>query len=382
MTADTLVDEVALALFLERKRFRSALLGTDPDEAGDQRRNIDLPLAAARFRNLPAGLREHGRRCRERARQSLDAAAAAGIEAIGWRDVRYPRQLGTFDDRPPVVWLKGDIGVLDRPAVAIVGSRAASPYAISVAERLASELGSYGVVVVSGCARGVDGAAHRGALGGGGATIAVLGSGVDVIYPPEHATLAESITASGALLSEFPPGVRPLRHHFPRRNRLISGLARGVVVVEAGAGSGSLITAGFAADQGREVMAVPGNVLSGRSTGAHALIRDGAAIVETADDILQQIGIGSLGGVADPAAPGGRGEEVRAQEAEDDAAARADPLLRHMDPGELYSVDELIGRSGLDSAAVLLRLTELEVAGRVVRSGAGRFVRARRGMLT
>lgn len=287
MTArDLLVEVVAFSLFVARKRFRSAVLQSCEDAAGDQRRTLDLQAATARFRDLPAVFREHGRHCRDRAVRLLDIAASRGIEAIGWTDPRYPRQLAALDERPPLVWLKGNAAMLSRTSVAIVGSRAASPYAVTVAERLAGDVSGCGVAVVSGCARGVDAAAHRGALGGTGGTIAVLGSGVDVIYPAEHAGLAASIARTGALVSEFPLGAPPLRHHFPQRNRLISGLARGVVVVEAGHRSGSLITARYAAEQGREVMAVPGNVLSGRSTGAHALIRDGAAIVETADDVL------------------------------------------------------------------------------------------------
>ncbi len=364
--ADSLVEMVALSLFLARGRLRKALLDSEADVAGDQRRGVDLPRAAARFGDLPPYLRKDGRHCRERAVRLLDAAASSGIQAIGWSDPRYPEQLAALDDQPPLVWLRGDPAMLTRPSVAIVGSRAASPYAVVVAERLAGDVSGCGVAVVSGCARGVDAAAHRGALGGDGATVAVLGSGVDVIYPAEHARLAESIADTGALVSEFPPGAPPRRHHFPQRNRLISGLARGVVVIEAGARSGSLITARYAAEQGREVMAVPGNVLSGRSAGGHALIRDGAAIVETAHDILEQIGAGS----PDVAAP-----------ADGTARDAPDPVLRHMDPGEIYGVDELVERSGLDSATLLLRLTELEVAGRVLRTGAGRFVRSRQGML-
>ena len=369
---EALVEEVALSLFLARRRLRRALLESPPGGDDDQRRDVDLQRAAARFRDLPAHLRENGRRCRARALRLLDAAAAGGIDPVGWRDSRYPRELLTLDDRPPVVWLKGDASVLARPSVAIVGSRAASPYAVAVAERLASELSGCGIVVVSGCARGVDAAAHRGALGGEGATVAVLGSGVDVVYPAEHTELAASIACAGVVLSEFPPGAPPLRHHFPQRNRLISGLARAVVVVEAGARSGSLITARYAAEQGREVMAVPGNVLSGRSAGGHALIRDGAAIVETAGDILEEIGCGALGAAPDPAAAGA---QRTAREAED-------PVLRQMDPGEIHALDDLIERSGLDSATVLLRLTELEIAGRVARAGPGRFVRSLQGVLT
>lgn len=373
MTAEeTLVDEVALSLFLVRRRLRGALLRSCADEPADQRRSLDLPRAAARFRDLPAHLREDGRRCRDRAGRLLDAAAAAGIEPVGWRDSRYPRQLAGLDDQPPVVWLKGNAAALAKPAVALVGSRAASPYAVAVAERLACDLSGSGVAVVSGCARGVDAAAHRGALGGEGATIAVLGSGVDVVYPAEHAALAASIAQEGAVVSEFPPGAPPLRHHFPQRNRLISGLARGVVVVEAGSRSGSLITARYAAEQGREVMAVPGNVLSGRSAGAHALVRDGAALVETAEDILEEIGMGALAG---PSAAAAAGAEQAAGAAREDP----DPVLRHMDPGETCAVDDLIARSGLDGPTLMLKLTELELAGRVTRAGAGRFVRSRRG---
>lgn len=363
---ESVVQVVALSLFLAGRRLRRTLLEPCADPAGDQRRGIDLARAAARFRELPARFREEGRKCRERAVRLLDVAAAGGVTVVGWSDPRYPAQLAALDDPPAVIWLKGDAAALARPSVAIVGSRTASPYAVAVAERLAGDLGGRGIAVVSGCARGVDAAAHRGALNAGGATIAVLGSGVDVVYPAEHASLAASIAETGALVSELPPGVPPRRYHFPRRNRLISGLARGVVVVEAGARSGSLSTARHAAEQGREVMAVPGNVLSGRNSGAHALIRDGAAIVETADDILEQTGVGSPGAAAS---------------AEASAPEAPDPVLRHMDPGEVYGVDDLIERSGLDSAALLPRLTELEVAGRVARVGAGRFVRSRRGML-
>ena len=363
---ENVVEVVALALFLSRKRLRTALLDSDADPAGDQRREVDLPRAAARFRDLPACLREDGRRCLERAARLLDIALTGGIEAIGWSDPRYPRQLAALDDRPPVVWLKGNPAMLARLSVAIVGSRAASPYAVAVAERLAGDISGRGVAVVSGCARGVDAAAHRGALGGEGSTTAVLGSGVDVAYPAENSGLTASIAMAGAVVSELPPGTPPRRYHFPQRNRLISGLARAVVVVEAGARSGSLITARCAAEQGREVMAVPGNVLSGRSAGSHALIRDGAAIVETADDILEAIGLGPLGAASTTAVT---------------ATEEPDPVLRHMDPGEVYGVDELIERSGLDGAALLLRLTELEIAGCVMREGAGRFVRPSPGML-
>ena len=248
-----------------------------------------------------------------------------------------------------------------QPSVAIVGSRAGSPYACEIAERLASELSDRGITVVSGLARGVDAAAHRGALGGCGRTVAVLGSGVDVVYPPEHVPLARSIASAGVVVSELGPGTAPLPLHFPRRNRIISGLSLAVVVVEASERSGSLITARLAADQGREVMAVPGNVLTGRSRGGHALIKDGAKVVENADDILEEIG------------PHVRGRGQKMPQMPD----QADSLLRLMDREESYDVDRLAALSGLDGAALLPRLLELELRGWLVRSSAGRFSRFR-----
>jgi DNA processing protein len=247
--------------------------------------------------------------------------------------------------------------------IAIVGSRAATSVAVDTAARLGADLGARGVTVVSGLARGVDSAAHRGALTNG-RTIAVLGSGVDCIYPPEHKTLAAQIAQTGLLVSEYPPGTPPLPHHFPQRNRLISGLSLGVVVIEASEKSGSLITAGCALEQGREVMAVPGNVLSGRNRGGHALLKDGAKIVETADDIVEGLGW-------DPAE-----KRVASQRASSSAtAASADPVLRAMTPDQPYDLDALASGSGLDARRLLPRLIELELAGLVRRQGGGRFVR-------
>ena len=268
-----------------------------------------------------------------------------------------------------MLWLRGDPEALDGPAVAVVGSRAGTVYAREVGRGLGADLASRGVTVVSGLARGIDSAAHRGVLDAGGRTIAVLGSGVDVVYPPEHADLADAIVRRGLLVSELPPGTTPRPRYFPQRNRLISGLSRAVVVVEASERSGSLITARLALEQGREVMAVPGNVLSGRNRGAHALLRDGARIVETADDVCEELGLGAPaagaeGGTASAAGDGGRPPETR------------DAILRHMDAGEVYGVDDLAARSGLDSASLLARLTDLELQGRVARAGAGQFVRA------
>ena len=180
------------------------------------------------------------------------------MEPIPWFDPRYPALLNCIADPPPVLWIRGDPGVLARPAVAIVGSRAATPYALDVGARLGGELADRGVVVASGLARGVDSAAHRGCLEAGGATIAVLGSGLDSIYPPEHAESGANDCRRGVVVSELGPGAAPLPEHFPLRNRIISGISLAVVVVEASEKSGSLITARCAMEQGRDVMAVPG----------------------------------------------------------------------------------------------------------------------------
>jgi DNA processing protein len=294
------------------------------------------------------------------------------ISAIARGDVRFPTALSAIHDPPPRLWIRGDVNVLHTPQVAIVGSRAASPYAIEVARRLGADLARRNVAVVSGLARGVDSAAHRGALEAGGVTIAVFGCGVDIIYPAEHRELADRILERGALVSEFPPKTPPLKRHFPQRNRIISGLSLAVVVVEAADGSGSLITADFALEQGRAVLAVPGNVLGGRNYGAHALLRDGAKLVESADDILEEI-------PASLTLPGSRiGDSGSGRkESRGPSLASQDPVLRAMDEGDSYDLDEIVERSGLDRIRLLPRLLELELAGAVRRVDGGRFVRFR-----
>ena len=239
-------------------------------------------------------------------------------------------------------------------------------WALETAARLGTDLAALGITVVSGLARGVDSSAHRGALCSG-RTIAVLGSGVDRIYPHEHATLAGEIACAGLVISEYPPGSPPLAFHFPMRNHLISGLSRAVVVIEANEKFGSLITAACAFEQGRDVMAVPGNVLSGRNRGAHALIRDGAKIVECADNILEEIGW--------PLA----GETPNGDASSDpEASASGDPLLRLMHAGQAYDLDELAEVSGVDGVRLLPRLLDLELHGLVQRVDGGRFMRQRR----
>jgi DNA processing protein len=300
---------------------------------------------------------------RSRAADAIARAGRSGIEMVSWNDAAYPPAIAAIVDPPPVLWLRGCLSALERPCVALVGSRAGSPYALAVAGRLAADLTARGLVVVSGLARGVDSAAHRGALGAGGTTIAVLGSGADVAYPREHRALADEIARTGAVVSELAPGTPPLSIFFPMRNRIISGLSRAVVVIEAGQKSGSLITARCALEQGRDVLAVPGNVLNGRNRGGHALLRDGAKIAETADDILEEIG---CPGAALPPQKGVRPLH---------RAVAADPVLACLAPGESCDVDAIAERSGLTVARLLPRLSELELKGLVRRAGGGRFIR-------
>jgi DNA processing protein len=290
---------------------------------------------------------------------ALDEAARAGMEPIAWFDPRFPPLLSCIVDPPPVLWTQGQSAVLLLPAVAIVGSRAATPYALDVAARLAGELANRGVAVTSGLARGVDSSAHRGSLDAGGATLAVLGSGLDRIYPAEHRSLAATITKDGVLVSELGPGGPPLPEHFPLRNRIISGISLAVVVVEANEKSGSLITARCAAEQGRDVMAVPGSVLSGRNKGSHSLLKDGAKVVETADDILDELGWPAARAAAD----GGR------------KSLKEDPLLSKMDAGEAYALDALVAATGVAPSRLLTRLMELELSGQIASAGGGRFTR-------
>ncbi len=292
------------------------------------------------------------------AREAIDRGVAAGFRAAALGDPEYPPLLACTPDPPPVLWTCGQSDVLQRPAVAVIGSRAASPYALAVSERLAAELAERGVVVSSGLARGVDSAAHRGCLNGGGHTVAVLGSGLDRIYPAEHAQLAANISANGVLVSELSPGAPPLPDHFPLRNRIISGISLAVVVVEASEKSGSLITARWAVEQGRDVMAVPGSVLSGRNRGSHSLLKDGAKVVESADDILEELGWPS------PVRP----------DRDPGKLLSKDPLLAHMEAGEAYELDTLAELTGISGPRLLPRLLELELQGLVTAAG-GRFAR-------
>ncbi len=220
--------------------------------------------------------------------QELACAQRQGVTLITWQDDSYPPALRTIPDPPLVLYVRGALAP-DEVAVAIVGSRQASPYGQQAAQQLSYDLALRGITVISGLARGIDACAHRGALKASGRTVAVLGSGLNHIYPPEHEALAHQITEQGALISEYPMDSSPIPHHFPRRNRIISGLALGVVVVEARSRSGALITADCALEQGREVFAVPGPITAITSQGTHALLKQGARLVSSIEDILEEL---------------------------------------------------------------------------------------------
>jgi len=286
------------------------------------------------------------------------------VLALG--DPAYPMRLRTIPDPPPVLFVRGTLDA--SPAVAIIGSRRATPYGLAAAARLAADLAMARVTVISGLARGIDGAAHQAALDGGGRTIAVLGCGADVAYPPEHRALAGAIAASGALVSEFAPGTPPLRGHFPRRNRLISGLALGVVVVEGMEDSGALVTVDYALDQGREVFAVPGSIFSRHSRAPHELLRQGARVVESAADVLHELGLA--------AAPerSGQVEGAGAGQADDhrSGADRETRLLSLLESGP-RSRDDIVTVSGWPAGDVAALISMLEIRG-LIRTLPGQMV--------
>jgi DNA processing protein len=285
----------------------------------------------------------------------------------------YPSLMRQLLDAPIAVFVEGDAAALAAPQLAIVGSRNPTVDGRETAEAFARALASCGLTITSGLALGIDAAAHRGALAASGQTIAVLGSGLDVVYPPSHATLARGIAATGALVSELSPGTPPRREHFPRRNRLISGLSLGTLVVEASDRSGSLITARLATEQGREVFAIPGSIHNALAHGCHRLIREGAKLVETAQDILEELG--PLAGVV--TTPAARGSSPTAASPE---VPEPDPeyaLLLDALGYDPVSIDTLVRRSGLTIDAVSSMLLILELRGDVQAVPGGLF--AKRG---
>jgi DNA processing protein len=297
----------------------------------------------------------------------LDATCAAidksGVQVITWNDEKYPAHLKTVDDSPPLLYLRGELKAADNWSVAVVGTRKATTYGREVTRELCDALVRAGVTIVSGLARGIDEVAHSTALAAGGRTLAVLGSGLDKVYPLENRLLAQRIAAQGALISDYPPGTAPDARNFPPRNRIISGLALAVIVVEAGERSGALITAQFAADQGREVMAVPGSILSHSSRGTNRLIRDGARPVLSADDVLEELSLRQVT------------EKQSAQlELPVDGVERT--MLSHLSREPLH-VDDLSLLATLPVAQVSSALAMLELKGFVRQVGGMQFVLAR-----
>jgi len=317
----------------------------------EQLASIAGPAAAAQLRAPRTGEVERALRWAQEPSHAIVTLADSG----------YPGSLLEIPDPPPLLYAVGRMELLEQPALAVVGSRNGTAQGVRDAERFAKAFSDAGLVIVSGLALGIDAAAHRGGLAGLGSTIAVLGTGVDVVYPRQNAALAARIAEAGLLLSEFPLGAPGLPEHFPRRNRLISGLAQGCLVIEAALASGSLITARAALDQGRDVFALPGSIHSPLSKGCHALIKQGAKLVESADDVLSELRAFRTTALATTAAAG-------TQDAE------AGSLLPHMgyDPVDL---DSLSARAGLPVEQVSAELLRLELAGRVAALPGGRYQR-------
>lgn len=283
--------------------------------------------------------------------KEAEKLASMGVAPICYSDQSYPPNLLEIHDYPPVLFLLGKLASADKLAIAMVGSRKPTTYGLAVAEKIAKDLAAVGVTVVSGMARGIDTAVHRGALASGGRTIAVLGCGPDIVYPRENQKLMSNIINEGAVISEFPPGTPPEPWRFPVRNRIISGLSLGTVVVEAAEKSGALITADFALEQGRDVMAVPGNVVSSQSRGPHRLIKQGARLVEGAGDILDEMGLEKLF----PLQASGDGSGLK-MSIEEESLYK----LLTIEPA---AIDDLIAKSGLPTQKALAALMYLEVKG-------------------
>jgi DNA processing protein len=293
----------------------------------------------------------------------MEKASVNGVEILTWQDADYPRRLKEIDQSPPVLFVKGSIGVEDDWAVAVVGTRRVTPYGRQVADELGRYLAQNGVTVVSGLARGVDAIAHQSALQAGGRTFAVMGSGVDVIYPPEHRKLAGDITRQGALISDYPLGTQPDGVNFPPRNRIISGLSLATVVVEAGEKSGALITAEFAVDQGRDVFAVPGSILAAQSEGTNHLIEQGARPLLRMNEILEALKLEQI---------------PEKQQVRKLAPMTSDEkkLLTNLS-SEPVHIDQLCELTGLPITDVSATLTMMELKGFVSQVGGMNYVAMR-----
>ncbi len=293
----------------------------------------------------------------------IERMTRVGAHALTWDSPDYPAALALLDDAPPVLYVRGTLTPADEWAVGIVGTRKVSVYGREVTHRMALGLAQHGVTVVSGLARGADGIAHKAALEAGGRTIAVLGSGLDNIYPAEHRKLADAIAEQGAVVSDYPMGTRPEASNFPPRNRIISGLSLGVIVTEAGLRSGALITADFAADQGREVFAVPGSILSPGSAGCNRLLRDGAHVLTEVRDVLETLNLDQLA------------EKQQARMILPENATEA-TILDELS-AEPHHLDDLSRQAGLPVATVSSTLVMMELKGMVRQVSPLHYVRVR-----
>ncbi len=344
------LDDAAIVRVVEAVGSAEAVLAASPRELEHR-----IGMAPAMTRALAAPLDAETRRRCAREAEALDHA---GLTVVTWLDPAYPVRLRTIADPPPLLTMTGTLQPCDELAVAVVGTRHPTPSGRTATEHLARALASAGVTVVSGLARGIDGAAHRGALEANGRTLAVLGCGIDQTYPPEHKALRRQIEGRGAVLTELSWGAAPLAHHFPRRNRIISGLALGVLVTEAATRSGSLITARLAAEQGREVFAVPGAIQAEQSRGPNGLIKQGAKLVERVEDIIEELVpqldaparerlLQRIGPVAE-AATRLEGDETKVY------------ALLSFEP---TPIDDLIAKSGLPAGTVNSLLLAMELRG-------------------
>jgi DNA processing protein len=293
--------------------------------------------------------------------QVLERISRSGAHVVTVLDDDYPRILREIPGPPPVLYYRGTLNTQDEPTIAIVGTRRATSYGREATNRIASDLAAAGVTIVSGLAKGIDGYAHRAALESGRRTIAVMASGVDIIYPTEHRQLAERIVESGALISDYPPGTKPDAPNFPARNRIISGLSLATVVVEAPTRSGALITVGFAADQGRDVYAVPGNILSKASEGTNKLLRQGATPLTSAADLLDDLHLAPVAQELEPA-------QIAFPITEEERAIYA------LVTAEPQHIDELAYSAGLTISQASALMTMLELKGLIANAGAQHFV--------
>jgi DNA processing protein len=310
--------------------------------------------------------------------RDMEWLSQPGNHVVRFQDAAYPSLLKQIADPPVLLFVRGDRDYLAQPQLAIVGSRNPTHTGRALAREFAAHLASFGLTITSGLASGIDGAAHRGAIEAGGATLAVSGTGLDRVYPARHRDLAHQVAENGALVTEFPPGTAPLAANFPRRNRIISGLSLGTLVVEAALRSGSLITARSALEQGREVFAIPGSIHNPLARGCHALIREGAKLVETGDHILEELASQITALVAPDDHRAGAAASAEQPRETGELPSEYRQLLELIEY-EAVSVDQLVERSGLTPEEVSSMLLVLELDGHLVSGAGGRYSRARLG---